>query len=145
MSIEPIKPMDDFWKQMLDELNNTTSEEWTQLIEDYEREMKPMMEITDLCNKVLDLEDAINHEQLIRLCDISLVIEKDILDCYGDTLSVTLVNIYKGEQLLGCIDLPAYGDTRFILYVKTIEKQPFLRHIIELLETRVQLQGETNE
>lgn len=100
-----------------------------------------MIETTDLCNKVLDLVDAIDHEQLIRLCDISLVIEKDILDCYGDTLSVTLVNIYKGEQLLGCIDLPAYGDTRFILYVKAIEKQPFLRHIIELLETRVQLQG----
>ena len=100
-----------------------------------------MIETTDLCNKVLDLVDAINHEQLIRLCDISLVIEKDILDCYGDTLSVTLVNIYKGEELLGCIDLPAYGDTRFILYVKIIEKQPFLQNIIELLETRVQLQG----
>ena len=25
---KPIKPMDDFWKQMFDELNNTTSEEW---------------------------------------------------------------------------------------------------------------------
>lgn len=137
-----IEPMDDFWKQMLDELNNTTEEEWTQLIEDYEREMKPMNETIDLSNKVLDLVDAIDHEQLIRLCDISLVIEKDVLDCYGDTLSVTVVNIYKGEELLGCIDLPAYGDTRFVLYVKTIEKQPFLRHIIELLETRVQLQGE---
>lgn len=27
-----IEPMDDFWKQMLDELNNTTEEEWTQHI-----------------------------------------------------------------------------------------------------------------
>lgn len=140
-----IEPMDDFWKQMLYELENTTDEEWTQLFEDYEREMKPMIETTDLCNKVLDLVDAINHEQLIRLCDISLVIEKDTLDCYGDTLSITLVNIYKGEELLACIDLPAYGDTRFIVYVKIIEKQPFLRHIIELLETRVQLQGEKHE
>lgn len=59
-----------------------------------------MGETTDLCNKVLDLVDTINREQLIRLCDISLVIEKDILDCYGDTLSITLVNIYKGEELL---------------------------------------------
>lgn len=33
-----IEPMDDFWKQMLDELEKTTSEEWMQLIEDYERE-----------------------------------------------------------------------------------------------------------
>lgn len=140
-----IKPMDDFWKQMLDELNNTTDEEWGRFIGEFEQERKPMGETTDLSNKVLDLVDAIDHEQLIRLCDISLVIEKDILDCYGDTLSITLVNIYKGEELLGCIDLPAYGDTRCILYVKTIEKQPFLRHIIELLETRVQLQGETNE
>lgn len=138
---KPIKPMDDFWKQMLDELNNTTDEEWGRFIEEYEREMKPMIETTDLCNKVLDLVDAINHEQLIRLCDISLVIEKDILDGYGDVLSITLVNIYKGEELLGCIDLPAYGDTRFVLYVKTIEKQPFLQNIIELLEIRVQLQG----
>lgn len=101
-----------------------------------------MSEITDLCNKVLDLVDTVKHEQLIRLCDISIVIEKDILDCYGDTLSITWVNIYKGEELLGSIDLPAYGDTRFIQYVNTIEKQSFLLHIIELLETRVQLQGE---
>lgn len=128
---------------MLEELEKTTDEEWTQLFEDYEREMKTMFEITDLCDRVLDLVDTIDHEQLIILCDISLVIEKDILNRYGDTLSVTLVNIYKGEELLGCIDLPAYGDTRFILYVKAIEKQPFLQNIIELLETRVQLQGET--
>lgn len=138
-----IEPMDDFWKQMFDELENTTSEQWIKFIEEFEKERKPMIEITDLSNKVLYLVDAIDHEQLIRLCDISLVIEKDLMDTYGDLLSVTLVNIYKGEQLLGCIDLPAYGDTRFILYVKAIEKQPFLRHIIELLETRVQLQGET--
>lgn len=104
-----------------------------------------MSETTDLCNKVLDLVDTVKHEQLIRLCDISLVIEKDILDCYGDTLSITWVNIYKGEELLGSIDLPAYGDTRFIQYVNTIEKQPFLLCVIDLLETRVQLQGETNE
>lgn len=101
-----------------------------------------MSETTDLCNKVLDLVDAIEHEQLIRLCDISIVVEKDIMDTYGDLLSITLVNIYKGEELLGCIDFPAYGDTYFIPYVNTIEKQSFLRHIIELLETRVQLQGE---
>lgn len=138
---KPIKPMDDFWKQMLEELERTTDEEWGRFIEEFEQERKPMGETTDLSNKVLDLVDAIDHEQLIRLCDISLVIEKDILDCYGDTLSITWVNIYEGEELLGSIDLPAYGDTRFIPYVNTIEKQPFLRHIIELLETRVQLQG----
>ena len=139
---KPIEPMDDFWEQMLEELENTTDEEWGRLIEEFEQERKPMGETTDLSNKVLDLVDAIDHEQLIRLCDISLVIEKDILDCYGDLLSITLVNIYKGEELLCCIDLPAYGDTRFIPYVNTIEKQSFLRHIIELLENRVQLQGE---
>ena len=127
---------------MLEELDNTTDEEWMQLIEEFEQERKPMSETTDLCNRVLDLVDAINHEQLIRLCDISLVIEKDILDGYGDLLSITLVNIYNGEELLACIDFPAYGDTYFIPYVNTIEKQSFLRHIIELLETRVQLQGE---
>ena len=87
--IEPIEPMDDFWKQMLDELENTTSEEWGRFIEEFEQERKPMGETTDLCNKVLDLVDIVDHEQLIRLCDISLVIEKDILDCYGDTLSIT--------------------------------------------------------
>ena len=31
---KPIKPMDDFWKQMLDELDNTTNEEWMQLMWD---------------------------------------------------------------------------------------------------------------
>lgn len=104
-----------------------------------------MSETTDLSNKVLDLVYAIDHEQLIRLLDISLVIEKGTLDEYGGLLSIISVNIYKGEELLACIDLPAYGNTRFVPYVNTIEKQPFLRHLIELLETRVQLQGETNE
>lgn len=137
-----IKPMDDFWKQMFAELENTTDEEWSRFIKEYEQEMKPMIEISDLCDKVLDLVETINHEQLIRLCDISLVIEKDIMDTYGDVLSTTLINIYKGEKLLCSIDFPAYGDTYLILYDKTIEKQSFLQHIIKLLETRVQLQGE---
>lgn len=33
-----IEPMDDFWKQMLDELNNTTDEEWGRFIEEFEQE-----------------------------------------------------------------------------------------------------------
>lgn len=48
---KPMPPMDDFWKQMLDDLNNTTDEEWTQFIEEYERECQPMNE-----NKQLRLE-----------------------------------------------------------------------------------------
>lgn len=145
MNNKPIEPMDYFWKQIFDELENTTDEQWEQLVKDLGWEVKPMSETTDLCNHVLDLVEAINHEQLIRLCDISLVIEKDIMDTYGDLLSVTLVNIYKGEELLCCIDLPAYGDAYIVMYVNTIGKEPFLQHIIQLLETRVQLQEKTNE
>lgn len=42
-----IEPMDDFSKQMLEELEKTTDEEWTQLIEDYERENRPMFEASE--------------------------------------------------------------------------------------------------
>ena len=68
-----IEPMDDFWKQMLDELENTTSEEWMQLIEDYERENRPMLEAIELCNQILELIEDLNEPRLLRFDDITIV------------------------------------------------------------------------
>ena len=47
--MKPIPPADNFWKQMLEELNNTTEEEWSQFIEEYEKECKPMENVVELC------------------------------------------------------------------------------------------------
>lgn len=102
-----------------------------------------MEEKTELCDKILDLIRALDCPQLIRLREISIVVETDVTDTYGDIISIIFATIYKEENTIGAIDFPSYGETRFILYVNTIEKQPFLQNIIELLETRVQLQGKT--
>ena len=142
---KPIEPMDDFWKQILQDLNNTTDEEWSQFIEEYEKEIKPMQDTLELCNKILNLIESLDNPYFLRFDELSIIIEYDTMDTYGDVLSKVFISIYEEEELVCGIDSPAYGDTRFILYVKIIEKQPFLRHIIELLEARVQLQGGANE
>lgn len=38
---KPIPPVDDFWKQMLDELDKTTDEEWDNFFEEFKQEEKP--------------------------------------------------------------------------------------------------------
>ena len=56
---------------MFDELENTTSEEWMQLVEDYERENRPMLEATELCNTILELIESLGEPSFLRFDDIS--------------------------------------------------------------------------
>lgn len=134
---KPVKPMDDFWKQMFDELENTTSEEWMQLIEDYERENRPMLEAIELCNTILELIEDLGEPSFLRFDDISIVNEFGEFDCYGDKCSDMYVRIYREEKLVLFIDKTTYDG---IVYDcdRTVDKIPFLQHIIELLKLKLE-------
>lgn len=92
-----IEPMDDFWKQMLQDLDNTTDEEWSQFIEDYERENRPMLKAIELCNQILELIENLGEPSFLRFDDISIVSSFGEYDCYGDKCSDMFVRIYLKE------------------------------------------------
>lgn len=135
---KPIKPMDDFWKQMFDELDNTTSEEWMQLIEDYERENLPMLEAIELCNKILELIEDLGEPSLLRFDDITIVNEFGSYDCYGDKCSDMFVKIYTEEKLDLFIDKTMYYGVEYEVTNREIDKISFLQHIVELLKLRLE-------
>ena len=89
------KPMDDFWKQMFDELENTTNEQWMQFVEDYERENRPMSAAIELCNTILKLIEDLGKPSFLRFDDISIVNDFGEYDCYGDKCSDMYVRIYR--------------------------------------------------
>ena len=91
--------MDDFWEQMLYELENTTNEEWMQLIEDYERENRPMLEAIELCNQILELIEDLNEPRLLRFDDITIVSSFGSYNCYGDKCYSMVVKIYTEEKI----------------------------------------------
>ena len=132
-----IEPMDDFWKQMLDELNNTTSEEWMQFIEDYERENRPMFIAIELCNQILELIESLGELSFLRFDDISIVNEFGEYDCYGDKCSDMYIRVYREEKLVLFIDKTTYDGTVYECD-RTVDKIPFLQHIVELLKLRLE-------
>lgn len=133
-----IEPMDDFWKQMFDELENTTSEEWMQLIEDYERENRPMLEAIELCNKILELIEDLGEPSLLRFDDITIVNEFGEYDCYGDKCSDMFVKIYTEEKLDLFIDKTTYYGVSYEVTNREIDKISFLQHIVKLLKLRLE-------
>lgn len=135
---KPIKPMDDFWEQMLYELENTTNEEWMQLIEDYERENRPMLEAIELCNQILELIEDLNEPRLLRFDDITIVSSFGEYDCYGDKCSDMFVKIYTEEKLDLFIDKTTYYGVQYEITNREIDKISFLQHIVELLKLRLE-------
>lgn len=138
MSNKPIEPMDDFWKQMFDELENTTNEQWMQLIEDYERRNRPMLEVIELCNQILELINTLNEPQLLRFDEITIVNTFGEYDCYGDKCSDMFVRIYQEEKLILFIDKTTYDGTVYELIDRDVDKIFFLQHIVELLKLRLE-------
>lgn len=135
---KPIKPMDDFWKQMFDELNNTTSEEWMQLIEDYERENRPMLEAIELCNQILELIEDLNEPRLLRFDDITIVSSLGSYNFYGDKCSYMVVKIYTEEKLDLFIDKTTHYGLEYEITNREIDIISFLQHIVELLKLRLE-------
>lgn len=134
---KPIKTIDDFWEQMLDELENTTSEQWMQFVEDYERKNRPMLVAIDLCNTILELIEDLGEPSFLRFDDISIVNEFGEFDCYGDKCSDMYVRIYREEKLVLFIDKTTYDGVVYDCD-RTVDKIPFLQHIIELLKLKLE-------
>lgn len=134
---KPIKPMDDFWEQMFDELENTTAEEWMQLIEDYEIKNRPMLQAIELCNTILELIEDLGEPSFLRFDDISIVNDFGEYDCYGDKCSDMYVRVYREEKLVLFIDKTTYDGTVYDCD-RTVDKIPFLQHIVELLKLRLE-------
>lgn len=135
--IKPIEPMDDFWKQMLDDLNNTTDEEWSQFIEEYERENQPMLENTKLCEQILQLIEDLDEPSFLRFDDVTIVSQFGEYDCYGDKCSDMFVQIYVDEDLQCFIDKPTYYGVHYKCN-KELNTQWFLQHVIKLLKLRLE-------
>lgn len=136
--MKPIPPADDFWKQMLEELEKTTDEEWMQLIEDYERENRPMLEASELCNQILELIENLGEPYFLRFDDISIVNDFGEYDCYGDKCSDMYVRIYREETLVLFIDKTTYYGVEYEVTNREIDKISFLQHIVELLKLRLE-------
>ena len=123
---------------MLYELENTTNEEWMQLIEDYERENRPMLEAIGLCNQILELIEDLNEPRLLRFDDITIVSSFGEYDCYGDKCSDMFVKIYTEEKLDLFIDKTTYYGVQYEITNREIDKISFLQHIVELLKLRLE-------
>lgn len=136
--IKPIPPADDFWKQILDELNNTTEEEWSQFIEEYEKENRPMLEAIELCNQILELIEDLGEPSFLRFDDITIVNTFGEYDCYGDKCSDMFVRIYQEEKLVLFIDKTTYYGVEYEVINREIDKISFLQHIVELLKLRLE-------
>lgn len=135
---KPVSPMDDFWEQMFDALDNTTDEEWSQFIEDYERENRPMLEAIELCNQILELIENLGEPSFLRFDDISIVSSFGEYDCYGDKCSDMFVRIYQEEKLVLFIDKTTYYGVEYELIDRDVDKIFFLQHIVELLKLRLE-------
>lgn len=138
MNNKPIEPMDDFWKQMFDELENTTDEQWMQLIEDYERENQPMLKAIELCNQILELIEYLGEPRLLRFDDITIVNEFGSYDCYGDKCSDMFIRIFTEEKLVLFIDKTTYDGVIYELIDRDVDKIFFLQHIVELLKLKLE-------
>lgn len=135
---KPIKPIDDFWEQMFDELENTTSEEWMQLIEDYERENRPMLEAIELCNRILELIEDLGEPSFLRFDDVTIVSTFGEYDCYGDKCSDMFVQIYVDKDLKCFIDKTTYDGIYYHIEDRKLNTQWFLQHVIKLLKLRLE-------
>lgn len=133
-----IELMDDFWKQMLQDLDNTTDEEWSQFIEDYERENRPMLKAIELCNQILELIENLGEPSFLRFDDIFIVSSFGEYDCYGDKCSDMFVRIYEEEKLVLFIDKTTYDGVVYELIDRDVDKIFFLQHIVELLQLRLE-------
>lgn len=136
--IKPIPPADDFWKQMLDELNNTTEEEWSQFIEEYEKECKPMENVVELCCQIIDLLKDLNEPRFLRFDDVTIVTSYRMFDCYNDKYFKVFTKVYKDETLQLFIDKTTYYGVEYEVTNREIDKISFLQHIVELLKLRLE-------
>ena len=90
-----------------------------------------------LSEKIVQLLGKLELPQLVRIGTISIVIERDIRDCYGDVLSDVDISIFVHETLVFDIYIE-YGTVYYYSGTHVYNNIQVLQTVIEELHRRVQ-------
>lgn len=90
-----------------------------------------------LSEKIMELLEKLDYPQLVRMGDISLVIERDIRDCYGDVLSEIDISIFVNETLVFDVYIE-YGSVYFYSGTHMYNNIQVLQSVVEELYKRLQ-------
>ena len=90
-----------------------------------------------LSEKIMELLEKLELPQLVRIGDISLVVERDIRDCYGDVLSEVDVSIFVNETLVFDVYIE-YGNVYYYSGTHMYNNIQVLQTVVEELQKRIQ-------
>ena len=90
-----------------------------------------------LSEKIMELLEKLELPQLVRIGDISLVIERDIRDCYGDVLSEIDISIFVNETLVFDVYIE-YGSVYYYDGSRIYNNIQVLQTVVEELQKRIQ-------
>lgn len=90
-----------------------------------------------LSEKIMELLEKLELPQLVRIGDISLVVERDIRDCYGDVLSEVEVSIFVNETLVFDV-YTEYGNVYYYSGTHMYNNIQVLQTVVEELQKRIQ-------
>lgn len=90
-----------------------------------------------LSEQIIQLLEKLDYPQLVRMGDISLVIERDIRDCYGDVLSEIDISIFVHETLVFSVYIE-YGSVYFYSSTHVYNNIHVLQSVVEELHKRLQ-------
>lgn len=90
-----------------------------------------------LSEQIIQLLEKLDYPQLVRMGDISLVIERDIRDCYGDVLSEIDISIFVNETLVFDVYIE-YGSVYFYSGTHMYNNIQVLQTVVEELQKRLQ-------
>lgn len=90
-----------------------------------------------LSEKIMELLEKLDLPQLVRIGDISLVVERDIRDCYGDVLSEVDVSIFVNETLVFDVYIE-YGNVYYYDGSRIYNNIQVLQTVVEELQKRIQ-------
>lgn len=90
-----------------------------------------------LSEQIIQLLEKLDYPQLVRIGDISLVIERDIRDCYGDVLSEVDVSIFVNETLVFDVYIE-YGSVYYYSGTHIYNNIQVLQTAVEELQKRIQ-------
>lgn len=90
-----------------------------------------------LSEKIMELLEKLELPQLVRIGDISLVVERDIRDCYGDVLSEVDVSIFVNETLVFDVYIE-YGNVYYYSGTHMYNNIQVLQSVVEELYKRLQ-------
>ena len=90
-----------------------------------------------LSEQIIQLLEKLDYPQLVRMGDISLVIEHDIRDCYGDVLSEIDISIFVNGTLVFDVYIE-YGSVYYYSGTHMYNNIQVLQSVVEELYKRLQ-------